>query len=107
MSKPLKAQIVEKARALIEDEPHRCRGDDSPDSSAPTPEDEVILVTQRQTSLHGCLGHERRDGEDYEKHRCEPNGHVFDQSMPEGEAPQVASQGLDRRIAARMMPTME
>ena len=27
MSKPLKAQIVEKARALIEDERHWCRGE--------------------------------------------------------------------------------
>ena len=34
MSKPLKIQIIEKARALIEDERHRCRGELARDVNA-------------------------------------------------------------------------
>ena len=51
MSKPLKVQVIEKARALIEDERHWCRGELARDINALT-----ICPTDSRAQRHCALG---------------------------------------------------
>ena len=50
-------------------------------------------------------GHQRRDGDDDDQDRRYTGGGVFDQWMAKRD--HVASQALDRRMAVRIIPTME